>query len=227
MQLDDDNSDDAKSDASSELWEDEPDLDKQPQLDPVARLANKKADPAFGPLHRSKGFFWLATRPSMSGEWSQAGVMLSLSGGDKWLCEQDEETWPEHPECVSFPFLLLFLARALHLDFDAGTHRRLSECRSAVADQEHRHALGPTRPRAHASSFARRIRKKMKADFRGAWGDRRQELVFIGEELETIQPLLTAELDACLLNDDEWRQWKKVMKVRPLSLSLCTASRRH
>jgi len=119
MQLDDDNSDDAKSDASSELWEDEPDLDKQPQLDPVARLANKKADPAFGPLHRSKGFFWLATRPSMSGEWSQAGVMLSLSGGDKWLCEQDEETWPEHPECVSFPFLLLFLARALHLDFHA------------------------------------------------------------------------------------------------------------
>ncbi|GAA5834965.1 hypothetical protein JCM9279_007159 [Rhodotorula babjevae] len=155
MQIDGD-SDDAASDASTESWEDEPDLDKQPQLDPVARLAAKKADRAFGPLHRSKGFFWLATRPTMSGEWSQAGVMLSLSGGDKWLCEQDEETWPEHPE----------------------------------------------------------IRKKMKADFRGAWGDRRQELVFIGEELETIQPLLTAELDACLLNDDEWSQWKKVMKSK-------------
>ncbi|GAA5901175.1 hypothetical protein JCM8208_002295 [Rhodotorula glutinis] len=157
MQVDGrDDSDDAQSDASSQSWEDEPDLHQQPQLDPVARLAAKKADPAFGPLHRSKGFFWLATRPSMSGEWSQAGVMLSLSGGDKWLCEQDEDTWPEHPE----------------------------------------------------------IRKKMKADFRGAWGDRRQELVFIGEELETIQPLLTAELDSCLLNDDEWSQWKKVMKSK-------------
>ncbi|KPV76589.1 uncharacterized protein RHOBADRAFT_13202 [Rhodotorula graminis WP1] len=152
--------DDAQSSASNESWEDEPDLDKQPQLDPAARLAAKKADRAFGPLHRSKGFFWLATRPSMSGEWSQAGVMLSLSGGDKWLCEQDENTWPEHPE----------------------------------------------------------IRKKMKADFRGAWGDRRQELVFIGEELETIQPLLNAELDACLLDDDEWSQWRRVMKARPLSM---------
>ncbi|GAA5921446.1 hypothetical protein JCM3775_003051 [Rhodotorula graminis] len=148
--------DDAQSSASDESWEDEPDLDKQPQLNPAARLAAKKADRAFGPLHRSKGFFWLATRPSMSGEWSQAGVMLSLSGGDKWLCEQDENTWPEHPE----------------------------------------------------------IRKKMKADFRGAWGDRRQELVFIGEELETIQPLLNAELDACLLDDDEWSQWRRVMKSK-------------
>lgn len=119
MQLDDDNSDDAKSDASSELWEDEPDLDKQPQLDPVARLANKKADPAFGPLHRSKGFFWLATRPSMSGEWSQAGVMLSLSGGDKWLCEQDEETWPEHPECV---FLSSSSSSLLEPSISTSTH---------------------------------------------------------------------------------------------------------
>ncbi|BGP46474.1 hypothetical protein JCM10450v2_002319 [Rhodotorula kratochvilovae] len=116
----------AESDASDESWEDEVDLEKQPQLDPSARLAAKKADPAFGPLHRSKGFLWLATRPTMSGEWSQAGVMLSIGGGDRWLCEQDEDSWPAHPE----------------------------------------------------------IRKKMKADFKGAWGDRRQELVFIGEELE-------------------------------------------
>ncbi|GAA6011393.1 hypothetical protein JCM10207_008324 [Rhodosporidiobolus poonsookiae] len=152
MNVDGEGSDgsDAESDAS---WEDEPDFEKQPQLDPVARLAAKKACPAFGPLLRSKGFFWLATRPLLSGEWSQSGVMLTIGGGGRWLCEQDENSWPDHPE----------------------------------------------------------VRKRMKADFRGKWGDRRQELVFIGSELETIKPLLTQELDAALLDDDEWKQWQKVM----------------
>jgi G3E family GTPase len=43
------------------------DLDaRQPQLNPKARLATKQADPTFGPLLRSKGFLWLATRPAMA-----------------------------------------------------------------------------------------------------------------------------------------------------------------
>lgn len=50
------------------------DFEAQPQLDPVGRLASKQACPAFGPLLRSKGFLWLASRPRISGEWSQAGV---------------------------------------------------------------------------------------------------------------------------------------------------------
>lgn len=45
---------------------DEMDLDeRQPQLNPRARLASKQADATFGPLLRSKGFLWLATRPNM------------------------------------------------------------------------------------------------------------------------------------------------------------------
>lgn len=212
MQLDEDDSEDGKSDASDASWEDELDLDKcaplsfalswsqsltlglpalrQPQLDPAARLAAKKADPAFGPLHRSKGFFWLATRPSMSGEWSQAGVMLSISGGGRWLCTQDEDSWPAHPECVCL------------------SPRRLWLALTALLSSVFRALLTPR------TFLPRRVREKMKADFRGSWGDRRQELVFIGEQLETIQPLLTAELDACLLNDDEWASWEKIMKVR-------------
>lgn len=39
--------------------------EEQPQLNPQARLAAKMADETFGPLLRSKGFLWLATRPSM------------------------------------------------------------------------------------------------------------------------------------------------------------------
>ncbi|GAA5912529.1 uncharacterized protein JCM6883_005934 [Sporobolomyces salmoneus] len=152
---------DEEADASSEnSWESEPDLEAQPQLDPVARLASKKASSSFGPLLRSKGFFWLATRPLMSGEWSQAGVMLTIGGGSRWLCETDETQWPDHPE----------------------------------------------------------VRKKMKADFQGRWGDRRQEIVFIGETISVIQPLLTAELDAALLNDSEWAAWEKVMKSKKSSM---------
>lgn len=42
------------------------DVDKdQPQLNPKARLASKRADATFGPLLRSKGFLWLASRPRM------------------------------------------------------------------------------------------------------------------------------------------------------------------
>ena len=42
------------------------DVDKdQPQLNPKARLASKRADTTFGPLLRSKGFLWLASRPRM------------------------------------------------------------------------------------------------------------------------------------------------------------------
>lgn len=68
--------------------------EKEPQLNLPGRLEAKKASPVFAPLLRSKGFFWLASRPTMFGEWSQAGVMLTLSGGDKWRCEVPEEKWP-------------------------------------------------------------------------------------------------------------------------------------
>lgn len=56
------------------------DEDGQPQLDLPGRLAFKRASPLFKTLLRSKGFVWLATRPKVSGEWSQSGVMYTLQG---------------------------------------------------------------------------------------------------------------------------------------------------
>ena len=50
---------DGASDTSMDVEE------SQPQLNPQARLASKQADATFGPLLRSKGFLWLATRATM------------------------------------------------------------------------------------------------------------------------------------------------------------------
>jgi G3E family GTPase len=42
---------------------------------------------------RSKGFFWLATRPEFVGVWSQAGGVCSVESGGKWYAATPEEEW--------------------------------------------------------------------------------------------------------------------------------------
>lgn len=124
--------------------------------DPSVVLANKKANALVSRLFRSKGEYWLATRPNRAGEWSQAGAMLTLSGGRKWFCCCEKEEYetgnPDIDEMV------------LH-DIEKG----------------------------------------------GEWGDRRQEIVFIGEGLDV--PALEAVLDKCLLNDEEWKHWQVAMRA--------------
>lgn len=56
------------------------------------------------------------------------------------------------------------------------------------------------------------VKAAIKKDFHGAWGDRRQELVFIGENLD--HDKLKAQMDACLLNDKEWAKWQRIMKSK-------------
>ncbi|KAI1475526.1 putative cobalamin synthesis protein [Daldinia eschscholtzii] len=147
--------DEKEEEEEEEDEEEDTDMDEQPQLDPKARLASKMADETFGPLLRSKGFLWLATRPRMYGEWSQAGVMLTISGQDLWRCEVPEDEWPTDPE----------------------------------------------------------TRKAITRDFDGKWGDRRQELVFIGQQMRKGgEERLRRALDACLLNDEEFRSWEEAME---------------
>ncbi|KAK7033644.1 hypothetical protein VNI00_012644 [Paramarasmius palmivorus] len=148
----DDDGDDSKSEADDKMDADE-DEEAQPQLNPAARLASKNADPAFAPVMRSKGFCWLATRNTLFGEWSQAGVMFTLAGGMNWFVSQPEEMW-------------------------------------ADGDKEAIEAI--------------------RQDFVGEWGDRRQEIVFIGGGESPMQrDLIEKELDAALLNDEEWAEWQK------------------
>lgn len=140
------------ADDSDKLSEDE---DSEP-MDDAQILANKKASPYFGGLHRSKGIFWLATRPYQMGSWSTAGAMLTIGSEMPWFCCVPEEDWGADEDTL----------------------------------------------------------KAIKNDFEGAWGDRRQEMVFIGEKLDVEG--LTKKLDSCLLNSAEMRKWERVMKDKDL-----------
>ncbi|KAH9882592.1 hypothetical protein J1614_000828 [Plenodomus biglobosus] len=166
---DDDEDDDDQEDAGSSSGSDlenrsvsADDSDKISEEDTVAPmddaqiLANKKANPYFSGLHRSKGIFWLATRPYQMGSWSTAGAMLTLGSEMPWFCCVSEDEWGADEETL----------------------------------------------------------KAIKNDFEGAWGDRRQEMVFIGEKLDIKG--LTEKLDACLLTRSEMRKWEKVMNDKKL-----------
>jgi G3E family GTPase len=130
--------------------------DDAPPQDDKQILANKKACRYFRGLHRSKGLFWLATRPNQMGSWSTAGAMLTLGSEMPWFCCVSEEDWG--------------------------------------ADEDTLIAI--------------------KNDMVGDWGDRRQEMVFIGEKLDVDG--LTKMLDVCLLSRSEMKKWEKVMHDKKL-----------
>lgn len=96
-----------------------------------------------GDVLRSKGFFWLASRPDAAGEWSQAGGVVRHGPAGIWWAAAPREHWPDDPDYLA-----------------------------SIEEQ-----------------------------FVGEYGDRRQEIVFIGQNL---QPDETCKLlDACLLSDAE------------------------
>lgn len=99
-----------------------------------------------GRLLRSKGFFWLASRPDFAGQWNQAGGIAYHGGAGLFWQAVPEQDWPE--------------------------------------DEESREHILASWVEPH--------------------GDRRQELVFIGQGLD--QAGLCRELDACLLTDEELHQ---------------------
>ena len=154
--MDDGESEETGMDGASEPDTEMADAEK-PQLNPAARIATKRASNVWAPLLRSKGFFWLATRARLYGEWSQAGVMLTLTGGERWWCEVPEDQWPSDADSAAM----------IRNDFDTGSQ----------------------------------------------WGDRRQEIVFIGTGMPEMATRISATLDACLLTDDEWMQWERAMTL--------------
>lgn len=51
-----------------------------------------------GKLIRSKGFFWLATRPQFAGSWSQAGGVARYGAAGLFWAALPRDQWPEDPE---------------------------------------------------------------------------------------------------------------------------------
>ena len=104
-----------------------------------------------GTLLRSKGFFWLASRPEWAGLWSQDGGTMQHGCAGLWWASVPESQWPE--------------------DY--------------VTD--------------------------IRANWQLPFGDYRQELVFIGQNINADQA--RRELDQCLLNDDELSAGKEGWKT--------------
>ncbi|HTJ95791.1 MAG TPA: zinc metallochaperone GTPase ZigA, partial [Pararobbsia sp.] len=51
---------------------------------------------------RSKGFFWLASRPTYAGSWSQAGGVCRHGGAGLWWAAVPKAHWPTEPESLGF-----------------------------------------------------------------------------------------------------------------------------
>ena len=103
----------------------------------------------YGKLIRSKGFFWLATRPEFAGQWSQAGGIARYGFAGMFWKAVPKENWPEDE------------------DYLASIEKQWVE----------------------------------------PFGDMRQELVFIGQNLD--QARMTSSLNQCLLTEDEMLRGKQ------------------
>ena len=107
----------------------------------------------YGKLLRSKGYFWLATRPQFAGQWSQAGGIAHYGFGGMFWKALPKSQWPSDPDYLA----------------------------------------------------------SIEALWQEPFGDMRQELVFIGQNLD--QQGVTQALNDCLLSDEELLQGKSYWKT--------------
>lgn len=108
-----------------------------------------------GKLIRSKGYFWLATRPEFAGQWNQAGGIAHYGFGGMFWKAVPKERWPEDEEYL----------------------------------------------------------QSIEEIWEEPFGDMRQELVFIGQNLDRQQ--FVDELDLCLLAEHELLAGKGLWKTLP------------
>lgn len=50
---------------------------------------------------RSKGFFWLASDPTLAGSWSQAGAVARHNVAGYWWAAVSKEHWPQDPQSLA------------------------------------------------------------------------------------------------------------------------------
>lgn len=102
----------------------------------------------YGKLIRSKGYFWLASRPEFAGQWSQAGGIAQYGFAGMFWHAVPRQYWPQDEESLAI----------------------------------------------------------IKDSWQEPFGDMRQELVFIGQNLD--KEAMTQALEAALLTEDELLQGK-------------------
>ena len=107
------------------------------------------SDDIIGKLFRSKGYFWLATRPEYAGHWNQAGGMAHYEPVGKFWNATSKDQWPQD---INF------------LD-------------------------------------------SIKENWEEPFGDMRQEIVFIGQDLD--KDKITKALNDCLLSDEDMQLGKE------------------
>lgn len=153
---DDEEEEDEESEEEEEGEEDEEDDEDAENFDDPSEqeIVKNKKKSEFGPLLRSKGFFWLASRHIIRGEWSSAGPMLTLRGGIPWFVVAGKEFYPPEAQVL------------------------------------------------------------IDRDMKGKFGDRRNEIVFIG--LNVDKEAISRSLDACLLTDEEMVRFEEITKDRNL-----------
>lgn len=59
------------------------------------------SDELEGKLIRSKGFFWLATRPDLMGSWNQAGAMAQYGAAGTFWHSAPQDQWPQNEEDIA------------------------------------------------------------------------------------------------------------------------------
>jgi G3E family GTPase len=106
-----------------------------------------------GTLLRSKGFFWLASRPEHAGNWSQAGGIMHHGMAGRWWASVPKQQWPQD-----------------YLD-------------------------------------------DILANWSEPFGDCRQELVFIGQNVDAEQ--VCRELDTCLVTEEELAEGAEIWRSYP------------
>jgi G3E family GTPase len=149
-EMDEEENEDAEEEEEDDDDEDDEE-DDGVQEEIINERREQRAASAYKGIFRSKGFLWIATRPMNMGEWSQAGIVLTVANGGNWFTELPAEMWPVDPQMVA----------------------------------------------------------EIKKDFDKEVGDKRQELVLIGQFTVQDREQIIRDLNSCLVTEQEWKAYKK------------------